>query len=67
MKETSKTEQYKLWGNLLAIYAYEKINGRKALTVENLFNDPPTKETIPVDPLLSVTANSQLYFKKYNS
>ena len=66
MKETSKTEQYKLWGNLLAIYAYEKINGRKALTVLNLFNDPPTKETIPVDPLLSVTANSQLYFKKYN-
>ena len=52
MKETSKTEQYKLWGNLLAIYAYENINGRKALTVENLFNDPPTKETIPVDPLL---------------
>lgn len=66
MKETSKTEQYKLWGNLLAIYAYEKINGRKALTVLNLFNDPPTKDTIPVDPLLSVTANSQLYFKKYN-
>lgn len=66
MKETERTEQYKLWGNLLSIYAYEKINGRKSMTVDNLFNDPPTKETIPVDPLLSVTANSQNYFKKYN-
>lgn len=66
MEETEKTEQYKLWGNLLSIYAYEKINGRKSLTLQNLFNDPPTDETIPVDPLLSITANSQNYFKKYN-
>lgn len=66
MEETEKTEQYKLWGNLLSIYAYEKLNGRKTLTVQNLFDDPPTEETIPVDPLLSVTGNSQAYFKKYN-
>ena len=66
MEETEKTEQYKLWGNLLSIYAYEKINGRKTMTVQNLFEDPPTEETIPVDPLLSVTGNSQTYFKKYN-
>ncbi len=66
MQETEKIDQYKLWGNLLSIYAYEKLNGRKEIRVQNLFNDPPTEETIPVDPLLSVTANGQLYFKKYN-
>ncbi len=66
MQETEKIDQYKLWGNLLSIYAYEKLNGRKEMKVQNLFNDPPTEETIPVDPLLSVTANGQLYFKKYN-
>ncbi len=66
MRETEKIEQYKLWGNLLSIYAYEKLQGRKEMKVQNLFEDPPTEEIIPVDPLLSVTANGQLYFKKYN-
>lgn len=66
MKETSRMDQYKLWGTLLSIYAYEKINHRTSLTLSNLFKDPPEDETIPVDPLLSVSANSQMYFKKYN-
>lgn len=66
MEETSRMEQYKLWGTLLSIYAYEKINHRTSLTLSNLFKDPPEEETIPVDPLLSVSANSQMYFKKYN-
>lgn len=66
MEETSRMDQYKLWGTLLSIYAYEKINHQNSLTVSNLFKDPPEDETIPVNPLLSVSANSQLYFKKYN-
>lgn len=66
MKETELMAQYKLWGTLLSIYAYEKINHRDKLTVANLFKDPPENEEIPVNPLLSTTANSQLYFKKYN-
>lgn len=66
MEETSRMDQYKLWGTLLSIYAYEKINHQNSLTVSNLFKDPPEDETIPVNPLLSVSANSQVYFKKYN-
>ena len=66
MEETSRMDQYKLWGTLLSIYAYEKINHRTCLTLSNLFKDPPEDETIPVNPLLSVSANSQMYFKKYN-
>lgn len=34
------------------------------LTVSNVFNEPPTDESIPVNPLLSVSQNSQLYLKK---
>nr|WP_302706870.1 NFACT family protein [uncultured Dialister sp.] len=66
MEETSRMDQYKLWGTLLSIYAYEKINHQNSLTVSNLFKDPPEDEIIPVNPLLSVSANSQVYFKKYN-
>lgn len=65
LSETQKTETYKLWGTLLSIHAYEKINGKTEISVSNLFNDPPSDEIIPVDPLLSITQNSQLYFKKY--
>ncbi|WP_416178035.1 Rqc2 family fibronectin-binding protein [Dialister sp.] len=66
MEETSRMDQYKLWGTLLSIYAYEKINHQKEITVSNLFKDPPEEERIPVNPLLSTTDNSQAYFKKYN-
>lgn len=66
MEETSRMDQYKLWGTLLSIYAYEKIDHRKELVVSNLFKDPPEEERIPVNPLLSTTDNSQAYFKKYN-
>lgn len=66
LKETKKTETYKLWGTLLSIYAYKKLNGMHELTVSNVFNEPPTDESIPVNPLLSVSQNSQLYFKKYS-
>lgn len=52
MEETSRMDQYKLWGTLLSIYAYEKINHQNSLTVSNLFKDPPEDETIPVNPPL---------------
>ena len=50
---------------MLSIYAYEKINGRKEITVSNLFETPATDEKIPVNPLYSMAENSQFYFKKY--
>lgn len=65
MEETAKMDQYRLWGNLLSIYSCESIKGKESIIVDNLFTDPPTKETIPVNPLISITDNSQAYFKKY--
>jgi Predicted RNA-binding protein homologous to eukaryotic snRNP len=66
LAETEKTEEYKLWGNLLSINAWKSIPRQFEIEVENLFVDPPTKVQIPLDPTLSLPANSQMYFKKYN-
>ena len=65
LEETNLTETYKLWGNLLSIHSNEKVNGRKSLTVPNLFSDPVSDVDIPLDPQLSINQNSQIYFKKY--
>ena len=59
-------DRYKLWGNLLSINAWKSIPRQFEIEVENLFVDPPTKVQIPLDPTLSLPANSQMYFKKYN-
>ena len=65
LKETDRIEQYKLWGTLLSIYAYEKPQGREKITLSNLFRDPPENEIISINPMYSMTENSQIYFKKY--
>ena len=66
LQETEYMDKYKLWGNLLSIYSYEKVRGQDKITVSNLFSDPPADETIPIDPLKSIITNSQDYFRKYN-
>lgn len=66
MEETKLLDQYKLWGNLLSIYAYQKIHGQKEITVDNPFREDGVKETIPLDPAASLIQNSQSYFKKYS-
>lgn len=66
MEETKLLDQYKLWGNLLSIYAYQKIRGQEEITVDNPFREDGGKETIPLDPAASLIQNSQSYFKKYN-
>lgn len=66
MKETARMQQYHHWGDLLAIHAGDKTVGQKEITVDNLFSDPVIPETIPLNPLLTLAANSQHYYKQYN-
>ena len=66
LNETAKMEEYKLWGNLLSINAWQKVPHEKSITVSNLFVDPPVDITIPLNPEMNLSSNSQLYFKKYN-
>lgn len=66
MEETKQMHQYRLWGDILAIHAGDKMLGRKEITVDNLFADPAVPVTIPLNPILTVAANSQRYYKQYN-
>ena len=65
MKETKLLETYKLYGNLLSIYAYMKPSGN-TLTVANPFDEEGGNITIPIEPEFSLIRNGQNYFKKYS-
>lgn len=66
LDEASAMDKYRLYGELLSIYAWQKHPGEKEIIVDNLMADPPVPVSIPVDPEYNLAGNSQLYFKKYN-
>ncbi|WP_440338971.1 Rqc2 family fibronectin-binding protein [Megasphaera elsdenii] len=65
MKETKKMDTYKLYGDLLMIYAYEKHDHEKEVTVQNLLSEAQEKVTIPLNPAYSMTDNANRYYKRY--
>lgn len=65
MAETLQLEQYKHWGELLAIYAYMNISGQKEIIVDDPYSETGEKAVIPLLPEYSLIRNSQIYFKKY--
>lgn len=65
MAETLQLEQYKHWGELLAIYAYMNVSGKKEITVDDPYSETGEKATIPLLPEYNLIRNSQIYFKKY--
>lgn len=65
MKETKKIDTYKLYGDLLMIYAYEKHDHEKQVTVKNLLSENQEDVTIALDPAYSMTDNANRYYKRY--
>jgi predicted ribosome quality control (RQC) complex YloA/Tae2 family protein len=65
MKETQKMDTYKLYGDLLMIYAYEKHDHETAVTVTNLLSEKQEQLTIPLNPAWSLTDNANRYYKRY--
>jgi predicted ribosome quality control (RQC) complex YloA/Tae2 family protein len=58
-------DKYKIYGDLILANLY-KVPENHKLTVINYY-DPEQKEiTIPLDPRLNLSQNSQKFFKKYN-
>lgn len=58
-------DKYKIYGELLIANLHKEPENHK-LTVVNYY-DPEQKEiTIPLDPRMNVSQNSQKFFKKYN-
>lgn len=65
MKETKKMDTYKLYGDLLMIFAYEHHDHEKNITVKNLLSPEQEDVTIPLNPAYSMTDNANRYYKRY--
>lgn len=65
MAETLQLEQYKHWGELLAIYAYINVSGKTEIIIDDPYSETGEKAAIPLLPEYNLIRNSQIYFKKY--
>lgn len=65
LKEADKMNTYKLYGDLLMIYAYKKCDHEKNITVPNLLSEQQEDISIPLDPAYSMTDNANRYYKRY--
>lgn len=63
LKDASKKDKYKVYGELLNTYGYNVEAGAKELTCDNYYTGEPI--TIPLDPTKSALENAQKYFDKY--
>ncbi|MDD2401255.1 MAG: NFACT RNA binding domain-containing protein [Clostridia bacterium] len=62
--ETQNTEQYRLWGELLTANLYNLSQGKEA-QVPNYYDPAGKIEVIPLKEHLTVSANAQRYFSRY--
>ncbi len=58
-------EKYKIYGELLLANLHKEPENHK-LTVINYYDPEQREITIPLDPRMNVSQNSQRFFKKYN-
>ncbi|MCK4691900.1 MAG: NFACT family protein, partial [Desulfuromonadales bacterium] len=58
-------EQYKQRGELILANLYQINKGLERIELENKYRQPPTPETIELDPLLNPQKNAEKYFQKY--
>ena len=65
MKETDKMDIYKLYGDLLMIYAYMKRDHESSITITNLLSETQEPITISLNPAYSMTDNANRYYKRY--
>lgn len=64
LKEASKGEVYKKYGDLILSNIYQMKQGMKNIEVNDYSVDPPILIDIPLDPALQPAANAQRYYKK---
>lgn len=65
LQDTSKSDMYKAYGDLLMIYSYLPNGYDSEITISNVLISPPEDITIPLDPALSIVENAQAYYKLY--
>lgn len=65
MANSSKTENFRLYGELLTTYLHQIKRGDKSIELVNYYDESAATVTIPLNPTLSPNENAQRYFKKY--
>lgn len=63
LKDTSKRDKYKIYGELIHAYGYGVEEGAKSFEALNYYTNEMM--TVPLDPTLSTQENAQKYFDKY--
>ena len=63
LKDTEKSDKYRVYGELLHTYGNTAEEGAKSVTVDNYYTGE--KLTIPLDPSITPRENANKYFKKY--
>ena len=64
LKDTEKSEKFKIYGELINTYGYNLEEGAKKLTCLNYYDNKEI--TIPLDETRTPQENAQHYFEKYN-
>ncbi|MDO4553926.1 MAG: NFACT RNA binding domain-containing protein [Lachnospiraceae bacterium] len=64
LKDTTKREKYKIYGEMLHTYGYSIEKGAKSLTCTNYYNNEEI--TIPLNPDLDPMENAKNFFARYN-
>lgn len=64
LADTDKRDKYRIYGELINTYGYQAEPGSTSLTALNYYTGEEVK--IPLDKDLSVSANAQKYFDRYN-
>jgi predicted ribosome quality control (RQC) complex YloA/Tae2 family protein len=65
LKESERSEQYQLFGELLTANLHQAKKGMKDIEVSNYYEEDGRTITIPLDPQKTPSANAQKYFTRY--
>lgn len=67
LEDTSKAELLRIYADNITTYMYQFTDrADKEITVPNIYSETGEMVTIPLDQLLSLNANAQMYYNKYD-
>lgn len=65
LSESQRKDLYKVYGDLLMLQPDKKRRGQGEVIVDNIFEAPPERLTIELDPKMSLLENARRYYKRF--
>jgi predicted ribosome quality control (RQC) complex YloA/Tae2 family protein len=65
LEGTKKAESYKKWGDLLVAQGRAYPEKMDKIEVDDYYQDPPQRISIPLDPSKTISDNAQEFYKKF--